>query len=180
MKTLRVENREQWRWWLEKNGKSSGEIWLIYYKKSSGKARIPYNDAVEEALCFGWIDSTVRKLDKDRYVQKFTPRRKSSHWSAPNVKRARKLIRKGRMTAAGLAVFDPARKVALRPTDLPSELEAEFQLRRVAWENFQRFPPFYRRMTSAWVASAKKQETRRNRLNRLMDFSDRNERIKFM
>lgn len=180
MKTLYVKDRKQWRSWLAKNGTRAKEIWLTYPKKHSGKVRIPYEDAVEEALCFGWIDGMTGKLDGDRYVQRFTPRRPSSRWSPINIRRARKLIAAGKMTGAGMQAFRPERKTEAHPTELPSSLEGRFQKRPKAWRNFQGFPPFYRRMTIAWVASAKKEETQVKRLEKLMEFSAENERIKFM
>jgi len=179
-KTLYVKDRKQWRSWLAKNGTRAKEIWLTYPKKHSGKVRIPYDDAVEEALCFGWIDGVTGKLDGDRYVQRFTPRRPSSRWSAINIRRARKLIAAGRMTAAGLEAFRPERKTESHPTELPKNLRDMFREHTGAWENFQHFPPYYRRMTVAWVASAKKEETRVKRLEKLMEFSAANRRIKFM
>jgi len=180
MKTLCVKDRGEWRSWLEKNAGNLTEIFLIYYKKSSGKPRIAYEHAVEEALCFGWIDGRTNRLDDERYVQRFTPRRPSSRWSAVNIRRVKKLIVEGKMTAAGLAVFKPERKTALQPRQLPGDLEAKFKEDAEAWGNFQRFPPFYRRMTIAWVASAKKEETRLKRLQQLVGYSAQNRRIKFM
>jgi uncharacterized protein YdeI (YjbR/CyaY-like superfamily) len=180
MKTLYVKDRGEWRSWLEKNAGGFREIFLIYYKKGSGKPRVAYEDAVQEALCFGWIDGRVNKLDDQRYVQRFTPRRPASRWSALNIKRARKLIAQGKMTAAGLAVFNPARKTAVQPAVLPGDLEQKFKRHAEAWGNFQRFAPFYRRMTIAWVASAKKEETRIKRLQQLVGYSAQNRRIKFM
>ena len=180
MKTLYVKDRKQWRSWLAKHGQRAKEVWLIYPKKHSGEMRIPYDDAVEEALCFGWIDGQTGKLDADRYVQRFTPRRASSRWSAINIRRARKLVAADKMTAAGMQVFRPERKTEAHPTELPKSLEAAFRGRALAWENFQRFPPYYRRMTVGWVASAKKEETRKSRLRKLMEFSAANRRIKFM
>jgi uncharacterized protein YdeI (YjbR/CyaY-like superfamily) len=180
VKTLYVKNRREWRSWLKNNAGGQREIYLIYYKKSSGKPRIAYEYAVEEALCFGWIDGRVNKLDDERYLQRFTPRRPSSRWSEPNIKRAKKLIAEGRMTAAGLAVFNPARKTAAQPTQLTEDLKREFRKHKDAWKNFQDFPPYYRRMTIAWVASAKKEETRLRRLRQLVEWSDQDRRIKFM
>lgn len=180
MRTLYLKDRKQWRAWLAKNGTRVSEIWLIYPKKHSGKARIPYGDAVEEALCFGWIDGMTGKLDGDRYVQRFTPRRPSSRWSLINIGRARKLIAGGKMTAAGLRAFRPERKTEAHPTELPQSLQKTFRKSAKAWENFQHFPPFYRRMTIAWVASAKKEATQKKRLEKLMEFSAENKRIKFM
>jgi uncharacterized protein YdeI (YjbR/CyaY-like superfamily) len=180
MKTLYVRDRKQWRAWLAKHGEQAREIWLVYPKKNSSMVRIPYEHAVEEALCFGWIDGQTRKLDADRYAQRFTPRRPSSRWSAINLRRAEKLIARRRMTTAGLRVFRPDRKTEAHPTELPRNLLQKFQAEAIAWQNFQRFPPFYRRMTIGWVASAKKEETQRKRLAKLIDFSARDERIKFM
>ncbi len=182
MKTLHVKDRHGWRSWLEKNSKRVEEIWLVYYKKESGKPRIVYEDAVEEALCFGWIDGKVKKLDEARYAQRFTPRKPKSNWSALNIRRAKKLIHEGKMTAAGLEAFKTHEtgKAASLPTQLPADLEERFRKEVAAWENFNRFPPFYRRMTIGWVASAKKEETRLKRLSQLIDHSAGNHRIKFM
>ena len=180
MKTVYVKDRGEWRAWLEKHGASSAEIWLVYYKKDSGKPRIPYEDAVEEALCFGWIDGKTAKIDEECFAQRFTPRRSGSRWSPINLKRARKLIKDGRMTAAGMEVFDPSRKTEAQPTEFSADIEKRFRKAAGAWKNFQQFPPFYRRMTAGWVGSAKKEETRLKRLEKLIEFSGRNERIKFM
>src|ERR1044072_1059586 len=100
-KTLYIADRRAWRAWLEENHARETEVWLVYYKKHTGRPRIPYDDAVEEALCFGWIDSTVRRLDEERFLQKFTPRKLKSNWCESNVKRARRLIAEGLMTKAG-------------------------------------------------------------------------------
>src|SRR5918992_6386370 len=106
-KKLYVTNRDEWRAWLEKNHATEREVWLIYYKKHTGKPRIPYDDAVEEALCFGWIDSIVKTLDGDRYMQKFTPRTNVGKWSRLNLERVKKLLHEGRMTEAGRAKLPP-------------------------------------------------------------------------
>src|ERR1700690_1271269 len=164
METLYLKKRSDWRAWLEKNAKSSPGIWLIYYKKASGKPRVAYEHAVEEALCFGWIDGKIKKLDDERYAQSFTPRKADSRWSALNIKRATKLIEEGRMTAAGRTAFNPERKVVPLPEQFPAQLEKQFKKQTQAWENFHSFPPYYRRMTAGWVASAKKEETQMKRL----------------
>jgi uncharacterized protein YdeI (YjbR/CyaY-like superfamily) len=180
MKTLYVKDRGEWRAWLEKNCVSCAEIFLIYYKKASGKPRIPYDDAVEEALCFGWIDGKTVKIDEECYGQRFTPRRPTSRWSPINLKRARKLIKEGKMMPAGMAVFDPSRKTEAQPREFSADIEERFRKAPGAWKNFQHFPPYYRRMTAGWVGSAKKEETRLSRLEKLIEHSARNERIKFM
>src|SRR5438132_602929 len=111
--TLYAKDRRQWRSWLARHHRTAPEIWLIYYKKHSGKPRIPYSDAVEEALCYGWIDSIVKPVDEDRWAQRFSPRRPSSRLSAMNRERVRRLIAARRMTKAGLEriahVFDHTR-----------------------------------------------------------------------
>src|SRR3989344_2059161 len=95
--TLYMTRRDDWRAWLEKNHKRKKEVWLVYYKKSSGKPRISYDDAVEEALCFGWIDSTVKKIDSESFAQRFTPRNPKSAYSQPNKERLKKLVEKGKV-----------------------------------------------------------------------------------
>ena len=182
MKTLYLKDRSEWRAWLRKNSRSSDEIWLSFYKKKSGKPCFAYDHAVEEALCFAWIDSKVKNIDEARYAHRFTPRKPQSRWSALNIKRAEKLIAEGKMTPAGLRAFNPQvrRETPSMPERLPKDLEKQFQMKSDAWEHFKRFPPSYRRITIGWVASAKKEETRLKRLNQLIEFSARNKRIKFM
>jgi mannose-6-phosphate isomerase-like protein (cupin superfamily) len=106
MRTLSVPDREGWRDWLSQNHKSEREVWLVLYKKGAGKRGVSYDEAVEEALCFGWIDSIIKKIDGESYAQRFTPRKSGSNWSASNIARINKLIREDRMTTSGLAVFD--------------------------------------------------------------------------
>ncbi|HZU45301.1 MAG TPA: YdeI/OmpD-associated family protein [Terriglobales bacterium] len=182
MKTFYAKNRAEWRAWLEKHGTSESEIWLVYYKKSSGKPRVEYEEAVQEALCFGWIDGMEKGLDEQRFMQRFTPRKPKSKWSDSNIARMKKLIESGQMTPAGLAVFTghEARRVEPKPTELPPQLQKEFRGAKEAWNNFQNFPPGYRRMTIGWVASAKKEETQHKRLQQLIETSARNEKIKFI
>ncbi|MDA4112428.1 MAG: cupin domain-containing protein [Thaumarchaeota archaeon] len=105
VKTLSVPDREGWRDWLSQNHKSEREVWLVLYKKGAGRRGASYDEAVEEALCFGWIDSIIRKIDGESYAQRFTPRKPGSNWSASNLARINKLIRENRMTASGLAAI---------------------------------------------------------------------------
>jgi uncharacterized protein YdeI (YjbR/CyaY-like superfamily) len=180
MKTLYVENRAKWRAWLEANSQRAAEVWLVYYKKGTGRPRVDYGDAVEEAICFGWIDSKIRKLDEARFAQLFTPRTPKSKWSPSNITRAKRMIQEGKMTAAGLKVFDPRNQTPALPTKLPGPLEEQFRKQQAAWENFQRFPPSYQRMTVGWVASARQEATQLRRLLQLIAESAANRRIKFM
>jgi uncharacterized protein YdeI (YjbR/CyaY-like superfamily) len=170
-KTLYLTSREEWHAWLTKHYQSETEVWLIYYKKQSGQPRIPYDDAVEEALCFGWIDSIVKTIDDEKFAQKFTPRRDSTNWSALNKRRLRKLIREGRMTAAGLAKVDLAMlgeetpaKQSKRDFDIPRFVKRALMANAKAWENFRQLAPSHRRHYIHWIMDAKKEETRQRRL----------------
>ncbi len=151
-KTLYVVDRKAWRQWLSKNYKSEKEIWLIYYKKSSGKPRIPYNDAVEEALCFGWIDSTVKSIDGEKYAQRFTPRRSGSVLSDANKERLRKLVANKKMTRAGLAAVSHAFKAGAREKfAIAKDVLAVVRKDKEAWKNFQRLPQGYKRVRIGYI-----------------------------
>ena len=179
---LYVKTRKEWRLWLEKNHSVAKDIWLIYYKKSSGKPRIPYNDAVEEALCFGWIDGKIRRINEDYYIQLFTPRRHGSRWSMYNIKRVEKLIKEGKMQPAGLLAFN---EVLEKPElmyenrtsgepEMPDDLSFALSGNSEAYENFRNFSQSGRRMYIAWLNSAKKNETRVRRINKIVEFSEKN------
>ena len=152
-KAAYFSERKSWRSWLEENHAVEKEIWLVYYRKSSGKPRIPYNDAVEEALCFGWIDSTVKNLDDERFAQRFTPRRKSSQLSQMNRERARKMISQKKMTGVGLKAiahaFDPGSEV--EEFVIPRDILMAIRKDRFAWKNFQGFPESYKRIRIAYI-----------------------------
>lgn len=182
METVFAKDRVEWRRWLQKNSERSQEIWLVFYKKASGKPTVSYDHAVEEALCFGWIDGIVKKLDEECYVQRFTPRKARSPWSKSNIDRVERMIAAGQMTPAGTKAYEGAdrRLVQPQPTALPKLLEEKFRKQHTAWANYEKFPPGYRRITAGWVASAKKEETQLKRLERLIECSARNERIEFM
>ena len=151
-KTLYVKTRTEWRRWLLKNHQSATEIWLIYYKKVSGKPRIPYNDAVDEALCFGWIDSLVKPIDAHKYAQRYSPRKKTSKLSDMNRERVRRLIKAGRMTKAGLAAIEHTGKGRSNPpTDILERLKAD----PTTWKNFQKFPASYKRIRVGWIDAAR-------------------------
>jgi uncharacterized protein YdeI (YjbR/CyaY-like superfamily) len=166
-----LSSRADWRDWLAENHAVSPGIWLVYYKKHTGVARIPYDDAVEEALCFGWIDSTVRRLDDQRFCQKFVPRRERSNWSAHNRTRAEKLIASGAMTPAGMVKIEAARASGAwdkaledrvdRPA--PPELKKALAEDTQAAAELRRWSPTQRKYLVNWVAEAKKAETRERR-----------------
>ena len=176
--------QEKFREWLEKNHASADELVVGFHKKSSGKKSITYGEALDEALCFGWIDGVKRSLDETSYTQRFTPRRARSIWSLVNVKHVERLKKEGRMHAAGLAAYaqrDPKRTGIYAFENAPRELSAEYEkeLRKVkgAWEYFQTYPPYLKKTVSFWVMSAKKEETRTARLKRLIDSCAKGERI---
>jgi uncharacterized protein YdeI (YjbR/CyaY-like superfamily) len=177
---LYVENRTQWRKWLAENHGKCKEVWLLYYRKGSGKARIPYNDAVEEALCFGWIDSLVKKLDAERFIQKFTPRKSGSIWAESNIRRAKRLIAQGRMTPAGLILYKEvasgkAKRAPKRaPLPIPVDLRTALAKKRNALQNFRSFAPSHRNMYLWWIADAKRHETRLRRIERVVLFALKN------
>ena len=182
---LYVTDRDKWRMWLKKNHKAKKEIWLIYYKKHTGKPRIPYDDAVEEALCFGWIDSTVKRIDDERYAQKFTPRNVNSSWSELNIKRAREMIAQGKMARTGLAKFDEAKKnikkekkvkPAKKRLAIPPDLKKALSTNKKARENFNNFAPSYKKLYIGWITDAKKIETREKRVKHTVKWAAENKK----
>jgi len=180
MRTLNVQDRRDWRAWLEANSASEPRVWLLFYKKETGRPCVTYEDAVEEAICFGWIDGKIKNLDEGRFARLFTPRKPSSRWSRINIERAQRMIKQGKMTDAGSKVFEPRHQTPALPTELPAAMEAEFRKQKAAWENFTHFPPSYQRMTRGWVASAKQESTQLRRLRQLIAKSAANQRIKFI
>ena len=172
LKELYVADRDQWRDWLSRHHKSEVGIWLIFYKKGTSKPTIAYEDAVEEALCFGWIDSIVKKIDDEKYVRKFTPRKDKSGWSQLNKKRANKMIKQGRMTEAGMAKIKAAKKNGCwdqeaRPQisfEVPPEFARALAQNKKAKDHFDRLAPTYRKHYIGWIITAKRPETRERRI----------------
>jgi hypothetical protein len=173
--TLYVNNRKDWRRWLRKNHKTANEIWLIYYKKHTGKPRIPYDDAVEEALCYGWIDSIVMRVDDARTAQRFSPRRPKSFLSETNRERARRLIKAKKMTRFGLEkIKAQLNEKFVHAADVIAELKKD----KTTWENFRAFPESYRQIRVAWVDYARKRpEIFQQRLRYLLKMTKQNKRF---
>ena len=152
---LHLTSQDEWRDWLAKHHDSQQEVWLVFYKQHTGRPRIPYEQAVEEALCFGWIDSIVRRIDEDRYAQKFTPRRAGSNWSELNRRRFTRLVREGRMTEAGLAKSPPrvpqrnTQQPARNADSVPAYITAALKKNRQALRNFENLAPHTAGCTSA-------------------------------
>jgi uncharacterized protein YdeI (YjbR/CyaY-like superfamily) len=170
--------------WLEKNHASTGELFVGFYKKRSQKKGISYTEAVDEALCFGWIDGVKKRVDEDAYTHRFTPRKGRSCWSAVNVARAKELIAAGRMAPAGLAAFekrDAAQTARYSVERAAAQLSAAqlkmFKADAKAWAFFISQPPYYRRVATFWIVSAKKEETRTRRLETLIASSAAGRRL---
>jgi uncharacterized protein YdeI (YjbR/CyaY-like superfamily) len=174
------ETPEEFRAWLDANHETAGEFWIGYYKKGTGKPSITWPQAVAEALCFGWIDGVAKSIDAERYIQRFTPRRPRSIWSAVNIKLAGELIEQGRMRPAGLKAFEERTEARSGiysheqegPIELGEEFEARFRDNERAWRFFQSQAPSYQRATIWWVISAKQEKTRQKRLATLIADSE--------
>jgi len=182
---LYVTNRNEWRAWLRKNHGVKRKIWLIYYKRHTGKTRISYDDTVEEALCFGWIDSIVQRIDDEKFARKFTPRKSKSKWSEVNKKRARKMIKEGRMTEAGLAKIREAKSSGewfKAPPDreelvIPSYIEEALAANEKARHYFYSLANTYKRHFIGWITSAKMDKTQRRRLEEAIRLLEQNKKL---
>lgn len=182
---LYVTNRVDWRTWFRKNYGSKKEVWLIYYKKHTGKPSIPYDDSIEEAICFGWIDNIIKRIDDEKFVRKFTPRKAKSKWSEVNKKRARKMMKEGKMTEAGLAKIREVKKsgewfkVAPLRKELviPPYMKEALAKNKRALDNFSNLAKSYKRQYVGWISSAKREETRRRRLAEAIRLLEKNERL---
>jgi uncharacterized protein YdeI (YjbR/CyaY-like superfamily) len=180
MKIKFFKSAAECRRWLERNHNRVTEQWFGFYKKDSGKRGITYQEALDEALCFGWIDGLKKSVDESSYTFRFTPRKPKSVWSLVNTRRAEELRKLGRMKPAGLIALDardPEKSGIYsfenRPRQLSDSCEKEFKAHKEAWEFFQGQPPGYQRTASFWVMSAKQEATRLQRLARLISNSEK-------
>jgi len=167
LKTLEVQSRQEWRKWLKEHHDSESEVWLVFGKRQTGIPSLSYTDTVEEALCFGWIDSLVRRLDDLKYARKFTPRNADSRWSSINRQRYRDLESRGLLATAGLNRAPTNRSGdAPRPSAsaIPSYIEERLKTNLRAWRFFEHLAPSYRRAYIAWIESAQRDETKEKRL----------------
>ena len=171
MKTLLVQTLKEWRAWLQKHHASEPEIWLVFHKRHTGIPSIEYKDSLDEALCYGWVDSLIKRLDDDRFARKFTPRKPDSRWSEVNRKRYAGLKALGRLKPPGIARAPGARGSAPKPkrvqlpAKLPSYIEVALRKHPVARRNYNALSPAHQRRYFAWIASAKREETRMKRLD---------------
>lgn len=185
MGTIRyMRSASAFRSWLEAHHADTTELWVGFHKKDSGKPSITYPEAVDEALCFGWIDGVRKRVDETSYIQRFTPRRPRSVWSAVNLRRIQQLIDAGRMHPAGTKTYEGRDLTKVdrysfeQPTArLTPAQEKQFKAHRAAWEFFQSLPPGYRKTASWYVISAKKEETQQRRLEYLIDRCARGLRV---
>lgn len=171
--------------WLEENHDTASELWVGYYKKATGRASVTWEETVDEALCYGWIDGIRRSFDDEAYVIRFTPRKPGSVWSRRNIERVEALRAHGLMRKPGLEAYahkdaheDSGYAVGDRTEDLPEDMIAEFRKHAEAWAFYCAQPPGYRKQTTAWVTSAKREETRQRRLATLIEDSANGLRIR--
>ena len=166
LETLDIRSAPRWRSWLRKNHAASPGVWLVFHKDHTGVTSFPYEEAVRHALCFGWIDSLIKRLDEDRYARKFTPRKPTSKWSDINRKRWAELEKEGRLEAPGLAAAPTGNRYEKRPVvpELPGYIAKALKASPKAWRSFQNLAPGYRRHFVVWIHIAKRPETREARI----------------
>ena len=170
-------NRDDWRDWLRRNHDSRAEVWVVFFKKTAPKSNLSYNDAVEEAVCFGWIDGVKRSVDEHRYMHRFTPRKPDSKWSPSNKERVQRMVESGLMTEAGARTVAHAKESGAwdapvepsGPLPMPPEFATRLKRNKKAQSFFDSLAPSYRRQFVDWVAAAKRDDTRERRMNEALD-----------
>ena len=179
--TLEVKDPTSWRSWLRNNHQTEQGVWLVFRKKGSARKSIDYGDALDEALAYGWIDSTIRRIDDEKYVRKFTPRKPSSIWSKLNIERVERLKAEGRMTKSGLEAYGKRtgeisllEKFNIERLKIPKDLIDALKTNRKAWDNFEKFTPSYRKRYLIWISGAKGPETRRKRIGEAVELISQN------
>ena len=179
--SVHPKSRAEWRKWLEKNHTRPAGVWLISYKKAAGKPRVDYDESVEEALCFGWIDSKGNRLDDERTMLWFAPRRAGTGWSKPNKDRVAKLLQAGLMAPAGLAKVRAAQQDgswsaldAVEALEIPSDLAEAFSKNETARKYFEAFPRSAKRAILQWISSAKRPDTRAKRIEETVTKAEQN------
>ncbi len=176
-KTLETASRAEWRKWLRQNYRSAKEIWLVYYRKGTGKPRIAYNDAVEEALCFGWIDSNVMTLDEERFAQRFSPRKPKTPYSPANKERLKKLIADGKVAKGVLADL---KDLPLGRFVVPKDIAEAIKQNKEAWAHFRKFSSAYKRIRIGFIEGARNRPAEfRKRLNYFIKMTAKNKQFGF-
>lgn len=181
LETFQAKNRQQWRKWLEENYQDSVGIWLIYYKVKSGKPSVKYSEAVKEALCFGWIDSKVKSLDSERYMQVFTPRRPKSVWSKLNKQYIQELIKEGLMNEAGLQKIELAKQDgswtkldSIEELIVPTDLQQALAANSTAKKYFESLSKSSKKNLLFWIETAKRSDTRLKRIEKTINSAAEN------
>lgn len=188
IKTLYLKRRGEWRKWLEKNHRKEKEAWLVHYKKQANKLGVSHQEAVEEALCFGWIDSKLQRIDDEKFRLKYTPRKENSVWSKINKAVAERMIEEGKMTKAGLEKIEEAKRTgqwqaaytSKRKLAIPTELKRALMKGNRAWQNFKNFANTYQNMYIGWVTGAKTAETRKKRLKEVVKRAEQNKKLYYL
>jgi uncharacterized protein YdeI (YjbR/CyaY-like superfamily) len=182
--SIHPKSRADWRKWLEENHTRAEGVWLISYKKTSGRQSFDYEESVEEALCFGWIDSKGNKLDDERTMLWFSPRKSGSKWAKPNKERVAKLMKAGLMAPTGLAKVEAAKKDGtwnaldgVEALEIPTDLAEAFSKNKTAKEYFEGFPRSVKRAILEWILNAKKPETRAKRIEETVTLAEKNIRV---
>jgi len=183
MKVKFFADQSEFRKWLHTYHDRVDELWVGYYKKATGKPSITWPESVDEALCCGWIDGVRKSIDEETYRIRFTPRRTGSNWSDVNIRRVKELIKLGKMEPAGMRAFQNRKQSAASPARRPESIELskqyedELKSNKKAWEYFNTLAPSFKRMSVAWVMSAKKEETRLRRLGVLIESSEKGRKV---
>lgn len=185
MQQLTVKTRDQWRQWLRQNHDKSDGVWLVFYKKHIGKPTLDYNAAVGEALCFGWIDSLIKKIDDERYARKMTPRNSNSRWSELNKRRVKKLMKQGLMAEPGLAKVSEAKRSGVwdkpdRPVvsqQVPAELKTALAKNKKAQAFFNQLAPTYKKHFILWISMAKRQDTKDRRVKEAIALLEKGKKL---
>jgi uncharacterized protein YdeI (YjbR/CyaY-like superfamily) len=181
--TFRAKDRGSWRAWLAENHASEEVVWVVFPKKHTGESCMSYEESVEEALCYGWIDSIVKRIDDTTYARKFTPRTDTENWSELNKRRLAKCIKEGRMTEAGLAKIghsnakQPMRPARPKVVPAPSFMTNALKRNPQAWKNFKALAPSHQRHYTLWITLAKRDETREKRLNEAINLLTQNKKL---
>ena len=181
LETIEVKGQREWHSWLKNNHLNSQGVWLVFHRKGTGSLSLTYEEALDWALAYGWIDSLIKKMDSMRYARKFTPRKPWSIWSAPNINRVNRLKLDGKMTKWGLEAFEmkTSERSLLEQFDdkevkILQDLEKALKSNAKAWANFQNFSPSYRKRYMIWISGARKSETRQRRILEAVELVSKN------
>jgi uncharacterized protein YdeI (YjbR/CyaY-like superfamily) len=187
-KSLYFKDRKEWRDWLKKNYKKEKGVWLLHYKKHTKKPGALHKEALEEALCFGWIDSTLKRIDNEKFILKYTPRKENSIWSKLNKDTAERLTKEGKMAKAGFEKIEEAKKngkwqaayTSKKKLRIPPDLKKQLSKNKNALKNFKNFANTYQNMYIGWVTGAKTEETRKKRIKEVFKKAKENKKLYFM